>query len=126
MAGQIYAYILHKEGAVDDSAFEMITAVRKINPGSSVTALVTGAGEGLDAVCSEVASTYPEIWKIDNEALAYPNAEIIRGLLVRILPQDAIVLVPHEHFGMDLSPGLSVKLDAAYLPGVIMAAIVAL
>jgi electron transfer flavoprotein alpha subunit len=37
-------------------------------------------------------------------------------MLVRILPKNGIVLVPHEHFGMDLAPGLSVKLDAAYLP----------
>jgi len=119
MATQIYAYILHQDGAADDTAFELITAARKIDPDVSVTALVTGAGEGLDAVCNAVASTYPEIWKIDNEALAYPNPEILRGLLVRILPQDAIVLVPHEHFGMDLSPGLSIKLDTAYLPDIV-------
>jgi len=119
MARQIYAYILHQEGAADDTAFELITAAKKIDPDASVTALVIGAGEGLDAICNEVASIYPEIWKIDNEALSYPNAEIIRGLLVRILPQDAIVLVSHEHFGMDLSPGLSIKLDAAYLPDVV-------
>jgi electron transfer flavoprotein alpha subunit len=116
MAIQIYAYILHQDGAADDTAFELITAARKIDPDASVTALVIGAGEGLDTVCNEIASTYQEIWKIDNEALSYPNAEIIRGLLVRILPKDSIVLVPHEHFGMDLSPGLSVKLDAVYLP----------
>jgi electron transfer flavoprotein alpha subunit len=37
-------------------------------------------------------------------------------MLVRILPKHGIVLVPHDHFGMDLAPGLSIKLDAAYLP----------
>jgi electron transfer flavoprotein alpha subunit len=36
-------------------------------------------------------------------------------MLTRILPKEGIVLIPHEHFGMDLAPGLSVKLDAAYL-----------
>jgi electron transfer flavoprotein alpha subunit len=51
--------------------------------------------------------------------LVYPNAEVIRGILARILPKDAIVLVPHEHFGMDLSPGLSIKLDAPYVPDVV-------
>jgi electron transfer flavoprotein alpha subunit len=44
---------------------------------------------------------------------------MLRELLVRILPSDGIILVPHEHFGMDLAPGLSVKLDAAYLPDAI-------
>jgi electron transfer flavoprotein alpha subunit len=41
---------------------------------------------------------------------------VLRGLLTRILPKDGIVLIPHEHFGMDLAPGLSIKLDSAYLP----------
>lgn len=116
MARQIYAYILHKDGVADDTALELITAARKIDPDASVTAVVTGSGEGLDAVCNEVAATYQEVWKIDNDALAYPNAESIRGLLVSILPKGEIVLIPHEHFGMDLSPGLSIKLDAVYLP----------
>ncbi len=116
MGKQIFAYILHKEGVADDTALELIKAAGKIDPDASVTALVTGSGDELDAVCNALAATYPEIWKIDNQALSYPNAEIIRGLLVRILPPDAIILIPHEHFGMDLSPGLSIKLDAVYLP----------
>jgi electron transfer flavoprotein alpha subunit len=87
-----------------------------LNPDASLAAVVAGAGSGLDAVCSEVCASYPEVWKIDNQALAYVNAEVLRGLLVRILPEDGIILVPHEHFGMDLAPGLSIKLDSAYLP----------
>lgn len=35
-----------------------------------------------------------------------------------VLPRGTILLVPHSHFGVDLSPGLSVKLDAAYVPDV--------
>ena len=85
MGRQIFAYILHQEGVADDTALELISAARKIDPDASVAALVTGSGEGLNAVCNEVASTYQEVWKIDNEAISYPNAEVIRGLLVRIL-----------------------------------------
>jgi hypothetical protein len=51
------------------------------------------------------------VWKFDNDELAYPNAEVIRKLLVKVLPADAIVLIPHDTFGMDLGPGLSIKLD---------------
>jgi len=116
MARQIFAYILHKDGVADDTALELIAAARKIDPDASVTALVLGTGAGLDAVCQDVASSYTEVWKVDNEVLAYPNAEVIRGLLIRILPTDGIVLVPHEHFGMDLAPGLSIKLDASFIP----------
>jgi electron transfer flavoprotein alpha subunit len=66
-----------------------------------------------------MAPRFDEVWKIDGEALAYVNAEVLRPALVRILPKESIILIPHEHFGMDLAPGLSVKLDAAYLPDVI-------
>ena len=85
----------------------------KIAADAPVNALVVGSG--VDAVCNEVAASYQEVWKIDSDALAYPNAEMIRKALVNILPQDAILLVPHDTFGMDLAPGLSIKLDSAFV-----------
>jgi len=116
MAQQVFAYIIHKDGVPDDTALEMIAAARRLDPDASVAAVVAGTGAKLDGVCNELVSSFSEVWKIDNEALAYVNAEVLRSLLVRILPKDGIVLIPHEHFGMDLAPGLSIKLDAAYLP----------
>ncbi|MBW1993575.1 MAG: electron transfer flavoprotein subunit alpha/FixB family protein, partial [Deltaproteobacteria bacterium] len=116
MSEVIFAYIIHSDGNLDDTSLEMVTAAKKISPNASLTALVFGSGQTLDPVCQQLYAAYQEIWKIDDPALAYPNAELIRPLMVRILPENSIVLVPHEHFGMDLSPGLSVKLDVAYLP----------
>ena len=116
MAEALFAYILHSGGKVDDTAFEIITAARKIDSNAPVVAVVFGADGDLEAACKELTASFQEVWKIDDPALSYPNAEIIRGLLARILPKKSITIVPHEHFGMDLAPGLSVKLDAAYLP----------
>jgi electron transfer flavoprotein alpha subunit len=118
MAGQVFAYITHKEGKADDTALELVKAAGKIYPAAPVTAIVTGAGAGLEAVCNQVAATYKEVWKFDNEALAYPNAEAIRKLLVTVLPQDAVVLVAHDTFGMDLSPGLAIKTDSVFVSDV--------
>ena len=115
MTQEIFAYIVHKEGVADDTAIEMISAVRKIDPDAKVTAIVAGSGPQLDTVCTEVAASFQEVWKIDNKTLAYPNAELIRPLLTRILPSGCIVLFPNNTFGMDLTRGLSIKLDAAYL-----------
>ncbi len=119
MARQVFAYITHNEGVADDSALELISAAGKIDPDASVTALVTGSGAGLDSVCNEMAASYKEVWKVDNEALSYPNAEIIRKLLVNILPADAIVLLAHDTFGMDLAPGLSIKMDSPFVSDVV-------
>jgi electron transfer flavoprotein alpha subunit len=119
MAGQVFAYITHKDGVADDSALELIAAARKISPDVPVTAIVTGSGGNLDTVCNEMAASYSEVWKFDNEALAYPNAEAIRELLLNTLPGDAVILVPHDTFGMDLAPGLSIKIDSAFVADVV-------
>jgi electron transfer flavoprotein alpha subunit len=115
MARQVFAYITHKEGVADDSALELISAAAKIDPDASITAVVTGSGANLDAVCNEMAASYKEVWKVDGEALAYPNAEVIRKLLVNILPPDAVVLVTHDTFGMDLAPGLSIRMNLPFV-----------
>ncbi len=119
MAGQVFAYIEHKGGVADDSALELLSAARQIDPGVEVTAIVMGSGDQLDAVCNQVAGAFPEVWKIGNEALSYPNAEMIRKVLIGLLPKEAVVLLPHDTFGMDLSPGLAIKLDSAFVADVI-------
>ncbi|HLK65173.1 MAG TPA: electron transfer flavoprotein subunit alpha/FixB family protein [Bryobacteraceae bacterium] len=114
-----FTYIVHKAGLADESAGELLAAARKIGPAQTPVALVVGYGADLDAVCESLRGTFSEIWKLSNESLAYPNAELVRQALVRVLPQGSILLVPHNHFGVDLSPGLSVKLNAAYVSDVL-------
>jgi electron transfer flavoprotein alpha subunit len=116
---RIFAYIAHKGGVADDSAAELVAAAKKIDPAASPTAILTGFGLELDAACSSLRDSYAEIWKVANEALAYPNAELVRKALVDVLPQGCILLVPHNHFGIDLSPGLSVKMNSAFVSDVV-------
>jgi electron transfer flavoprotein alpha subunit len=116
---RIFTYIVHKGGVADDSAAELAAAARKIDAAQSPTAVVTGWGADCDAVCESLRASFGEVWKIANESLAYPNAELVRKALVSVLPSGSIVLVPHAHFGTDLSPGLSIKMNAAYVPDVL-------
>jgi electron transfer flavoprotein alpha subunit len=116
---RIFAYIVHKRGVVDDSALELAAAARKIDPAASPTAILTGWGADLDAACDALRASYAETWKIANEALAYPNAELVRKALVKVLPSNGIVLLPHQHFGMDLAPGLSIKMNSAFVSDVL-------
>jgi electron transfer flavoprotein alpha subunit len=103
---------------VDDSAAELVAAARRIDAAASPTAIVTGCGPDLANICSALCASYAEVWKIAGETLAHPNAELIRQALIKVLPRGAVVLIPHDHFGIDLSPGLSIKLDAAYVSDV--------
>lgn len=116
---RIFAYILHKDGVADDSATEMITAAKKIDPAASPTAILTGFGPELDKACGSLRDSYSEIWKIAKEQLDYPNAELVRQALASILPPGCILLVAHDHFGLDLSPGLSIKMNSAFVPDVV-------
>jgi electron transfer flavoprotein alpha subunit len=116
---RIFAYIVHRGGVPDDSAAELAAAAKKIDAAASPTAIVTGQGPDLENACSALRATYAEVWKIANDALAHPNAEIIRKALVKVLPPGSIVLVAHEHFGIDLAPGLSIKLNSAYVSDVL-------
>lgn len=117
MAGKVFAYIAHSDGVAEDSALEMVKAGQKIAKDAGVTAIVVGSG--VDALCTEMAASYKEVWKVDNAAFSYPNAEVIRKALLNLLPADAILMVSHNTFGMDLSPGLSIKIDSPFLADVV-------
>ncbi|MEA1968516.1 MAG: electron transfer flavoprotein subunit alpha/FixB family protein [Thermodesulfobacteriota bacterium] len=112
---QIFAYIPHNNGEPEDIAFEFPVAAAKIDADASVTAVVTGSGADLDQVVEKMTSVYKEVIKIDNSELAYPNAEVVRKAICNTISSDSIFLVGHNTFGMDLGPGLSIKMDSAFV-----------
>src|SRR2546423_13663647 len=115
---RIFAYIAHKNGVPDDSAAELAAVAKKIDGSAAATAMVVGSGPALDTVCAEVQKFYSEVWKVSNKSFSYPNAELIRKALVKIVPAGSVTLALHDHFGMDLAPGLSIKLNAAFVSDV--------
>lgn len=116
---RIFAYITHKNGVVDDSVATLIAAAKKFDANAPLVAVISGSGAGLDSACETLRASFGEVWKIANEALAYPNAELVRKALVNVLPKDAILLVAHDHFGIDLAPGLSIKMDSTFVSDVV-------
>lgn len=116
---RIFAYITHKNGVADDSAAELAAAARKIDANAASTAIVIGSGPDLDSVCAAVQPSFGEVWKISNAALSYPNGELIRKVLVKLVPAGSIVLIAHDHFGIDLAPGLSIKLNGSFVSDVL-------
>ncbi|MBI3475621.1 MAG: electron transfer flavoprotein subunit alpha/FixB family protein [Acidobacteria bacterium] len=116
---RIFVYIPHKNGVIDDSAAELAAAAKKIDASVSPIAIVTGVGSSFDVACESLRTSFVETWKISNESLAYPNAELIRKALASVLPTGSILLVAHDHFGIDLAPGLSIRLNSAYVSDVL-------
>ena len=116
---RIFAYIVHWAGVPDDTAAQLAAAAKKIDPAALPTAIVTGWGADLNAASNSLRASYAETWKVSSEALAYPNAELVRQALVKVLPPGNILLVAHEHFGIDLAPGLSIRLNSAFVSDVV-------
>jgi electron transfer flavoprotein alpha subunit len=114
--GQVFAYLNHKDGALEDSAMELINAAKAI---SSEPATAIVAGSGIDAVATAAAAIFPNVIKVDNAALAYPNAEVVRKALANIIPAGSIVLFANNTFAMDCAPGLSIKLGASYVSDIV-------
>lgn len=112
---QVFAYLAHKDGVLDDAAMELVVAAKAV--GSDIAAIVTGSG--IDAVAAEAAKIFPKVIKVDNAALAYPNAEVVRKALVNVIPAGSVVLFSNNTFAMDCAPGLSIKMGAAYVSDII-------
>ena len=113
---RIFCYIHHTAGVPDDTAQELAAAAKALDASEPPIALVAGSVPEADAVCQALRASFAAIWKIADPALAYPNAELVRVALTALVPKGSIVLVAHNHFGIDLAPGLSIKLGAAYVP----------
>ena len=115
----IFAYIPIMNDTANDVAAEFLSAAQKIDASASLTAVLTGTGDGLNKVANDMANLYSQVIKIDHADLAYPNAEVIRKALVNTIPSDAIFLLAHDTFGMDLGPGLSIKMDSSYAADIV-------
>ena len=116
---EIYTYIAHTAGVVDDIALELITAAQTIDNSSMPIAIVLGSPAEAATIAGEMAKSYAQVIMVGHEALGHPNAEVCRKVLCQLLPPRSILLVPHTTFGMDLSPGLSIKLDASFASDVV-------
>jgi electron transfer flavoprotein alpha subunit len=116
---RIFVYIAQKNGVPDDRANELLAAARRIDAHAPITAVVTGCAPDLDFACEFPRSSFGEVWKIAHDSLSHPNAELARQALAKVLPPNAILLVPHDQFGIDLAPGLSIKLNCPFVPDVL-------
>ena len=115
----IFIVALHRNGVPDDSVGELIVAAKAINPEAKPTAIAFGFGAGLDSACACMQSVMPAVWKVAHETFAEWNAEAIRPVLASLLPPASIVMLAHEHFSIDLAPGLSVKRGVPYVSDVV-------
>jgi electron transfer flavoprotein alpha subunit len=59
------------------------------------------------------------VWKIANPAFEHITPELMQKAIAPVFPSGALVLLAHDHFGIDVAPGLSVALNAAYVSDIV-------
>ena len=119
MNSRVVAYLNCSKSAFEDTAAELAMAAKKVDASSPLTAVVTGFGPELDKCCEKLRAIFQEVWKVGHSLLEHPTPEVVREVLSGVLPEAAIVLLSHDAFGIDVGPGLSVKLKAAYVADIV-------
>ena len=109
---RVFVIVEHRQGAVRDATFELITLARELEKkfGLEPAALVMGKGAGKFA---ETLSAYvPETIVVEHEMLADFRYETYAAVLRDVIEQETplLTLCPHSAFGMELMPRLSVEL----------------
>lgn len=95
--------------ALDEGTWELLTAARALADGGSVAAAVLGAG--VSALASELAGGFDRVYAFDDARLAEPDAEGDALALAPLIAREGfdVVLALHSNLGIDLAPGLSVR-----------------
>ena len=117
---RIFTYIEHKDGVPDDSAFELATAARMIDRDCTADGHRHWTGARTSTLRA-VRSALPMLrsGKSRMKHWLTPMLTWFDKRLLNVLPSNSIVLVPHDHFGIDLAPGLSIKMNSAFVSDVL-------
>jgi electron transfer flavoprotein alpha subunit len=108
----ILVLVEHRQGAVRDVTFEMLTAARKLagDTGGSVEAVLFG--DNCDALAPSVAAAANRVICASSPAFKDFDYEPYQKALVKLVAErkPAVVMVAHSAFGIDLGPSLAVAL----------------
>ena len=98
-------------GALDDSAWELLTAARALADGGAVAAVLCGQDVG--GLAEELARGFDDVYVFDDARLALPDAESDGHALRFLLERERFdaVLAPHTNNTLDLLPALAARLD---------------
>ena len=117
---RIFAYIVHKSGVADDSAAELAAAARKIDPAQLADRHCHRLGRGSGRRLREPPRFLRrglEDRQRSRSPIPMPNWSARRWS--RCCRAAASCWFRTTHFGIDLSPGLSIKLNAAFVSDVV-------
>jgi electron transfer flavoprotein alpha subunit len=113
---KILAIVENTTGGLDESAWELLAAGRALaGDGGSVAAALLG--HEVTGLGAELATGFDDVYVFDDARLADPDGEADALALEALATREGydVILAPHTNRGIDLAPGLSVKLGVPLL-----------
>ena len=109
----VLVLVEHRQGAVRDVTFEMLTAARKM--GGSVEAVLMA--ENCDALAPALTPLANKVVCVSGPAFKDYNYEPYQKALVKLVAErkPSAVLIANSAFGTDLGPSLAVALNAGLI-----------
>ena len=106
MSSSIMVLVEHRQGAVRDVTFEMLTAARKVVGCSEVEAVLFG--DGCEAMIAGLATQADRVTYAASPAFKEYNYEPYQKALVKLVAErkPGAILVANSAFGTDLGPSL--------------------
>jgi electron transfer flavoprotein alpha subunit len=110
----VLVLVEHRQGAVRDVTFEMLTAARKLGSGSVEAVLMA---ENCDALAPAIAPHANKVVCVSGPAFKDFNYEPYQKALVKLVAEKkpGAVLIANSAFGTDLGPSLAVALNAGLI-----------
>ena len=116
---KILAFAEQRDGVLKKNAFEAITAAQQLASatGSSVTALIVGAGIASQADQIGEYGVSDVVLVEDDRLSQYDSGATAKAIAAAAEIEGAdIVVISHTSHGKDLAPRVAVKLSAGYAP----------
>lgn len=113
----IMVLVEHRQGAVRDVTFEMLTAARKLAAPAGGKAEAVLFGDGCDAMLPGLVSQADSVVYAAGPAFKDFNYEPYQKALVKLMAErkPSALLIANSAFGTDLGPSLAVALNAGII-----------
>ncbi len=112
----IFALVEHRQGAIRDITYELLTCGRKLAEKHNTKLTAILLGYGTEKMIEQLRSQVHRLLVIDNELYKEFNAETYQMALADIIQKQNpfLTLVGHTAFGWDLCPALATQLGKPF------------
>lgn len=114
--GEIFALVEHRQDAIRDITFELLTCGRKLADQLNTRLTAILLGHDTSKMLDVLKNHAHRIIVVDHELYGKFNAETYQATLVDIIQKENpfVTLIGHTAFGWDLSPALATQLGAPF------------